>query len=149
VTSAIARLSRPPTLLLACAATFTGAAAADKDFRDWHAACDNLRNCSAYGTEADDSAGAWIRIERSGAPTATARIMIVAEVNEKTSVSLAFDDAALRGLPAGSVAPDTTDGLGRVVIDDPAAVDALVASLRKAQTLVVRRIDPPDGEKSD
>jgi hypothetical protein len=38
---------------------------------------------------------------------------------------------------------------GRIVIDDPAAVDTMIAGLRKAQAIVVRRIDPPDGVKSD
>jgi hypothetical protein len=138
--------------LPACAATFgIGAAAADKDFRDWHAACDNLRNCSAYGLQADEPAYAYVRIARGGAPAAAARITIVADAGEKASVAPAFDDATLRGLPAGPVALDRNgdDSLGRVVIDDPAAVDTVVASMRKAQTLAVRRIDPPDGDKSE
>jgi hypothetical protein len=152
VTFAIARIPQLLPLLLTGAAAFgTGALAADKDFRDWHAACDNLRNCSAYGLPADDPAGAWVRIERGGAPAAPARITIAADVNEKTKVVLAFDDTALPGLPAGPVALERSDNdaFGRVVIDDPAAIDAMVASMRKAQTLTVRRIDPPDGEKSD
>ncbi len=152
MTFAIARFFRLCSLLLAGAATSSaGASAADKDFRDWHAACDNLRNCSAYGFQADDPAGAWVRIERSGAPAAPARITIAADVNEKTKVLLAFDDVALQGLPAGPVAAERTDNdaFGRVVIDDPAAIDTVVVSMRKAQTLAVRRVDPPDGEKSD
>jgi hypothetical protein len=149
---AIARFFRLSSLLLTGAAAFSaGASAADKDFRDWHAVCDNLRNCSAYGLQADDPAGAWVRIERGGAPAAPPRITIAADVNEKTTVALAFDDAALQGLPAGPVALERTgdDAFARIVIDDPAAVDAVVASLRKAQTLAVRRIDPRDGERSD
>jgi hypothetical protein len=92
-----------------------------------------------------------VRIERGGTPAALARITIAADVNEKTKVLLAFDDAAVRGFPAGPVAPERTDNdsFGRVVIDDPAAIDNVVASMRKAQTLAVRRVDPPDGEKSD
>jgi hypothetical protein len=137
-------------LLAGAAAVSASASAADKDFRDWYAACDNLRNCSAYGLQADDPAGAWVRIERGGAPAAPARITIAAEVNEKTKVLLAFDDAALRGLPAGPVALESAnDAFGRAVIDDPAAIDTIVASMRKAQTLAVRRVDPPDGGKSD
>jgi hypothetical protein len=133
------------------AAAFTGASAVEfKDFRDWHVSCDNLRNCSAYGLPGDELSSAWIRIERSGAPAAVARITIAAEVAENTRVSLAFDDPALPGLSAGEVALDKTDSsFNRIVIADPAAVDTLIASLRKAKALVVRRIDPPGGAKSD
>lgn len=126
------------------------AAADSKDFRDWHVACDNLRNCSAYGFPADELSSAWIRIERGGAPAAAARITIAGDVAENTRVSLAFDDPALPGLPAGEVTLDKTDSsFDRVVIADPAAVDTLIASLRKAKALAVRRIDPPGGAKSD
>jgi hypothetical protein len=139
-------------LPLACAATFAAASAAEfKDFRDWYVGCDNLRNCSAFGFEADDPSAAWMRIERSGAPAASARITIAADVNEKTRVELVFDDAALGGLPAGPLTPEKGDDqpFGRVIVDDPAAVETLIASLRKAQTIVVRRLDPPGAEKSD
>jgi hypothetical protein len=158
VTFAIAGLLRPVPLLSAAAftsvlaAAFCDASAATfKDFREWHAACDNLRNCSAYGFPgADDTTSAWIRIERSGAPAATARITIAADVAENTRVALSFDDPALPGLPAAPLAlTPTDDAFDRIVIDDPAAVDMLIASLRKAQALVVHRIDPPGGEKSD
>jgi hypothetical protein len=152
VTFALAGFFRLSSLLLAGAGAFSaGASAADKDFRDWHAACDNLRNCTAFGLEADDPANAWVRIEHGGAPAAPARITIAVDVNEKSNVVLAFDDAALPGLPAGPVAParSDNDAFGRVVINDPATVDTVVASMRKAQTLAVRRVDPPDGEKSD
>jgi Protein of unknown function (DUF1176) len=151
VTFAIA-VSRLSALLLACAAAWVPRAsgAESKDFRDWYVGCDNLRNCNAYGLQADDPSAAYVRIERGGAPAATARITIAADVGEKTRVVLAFDDPALRGLPSGPVAPERNDDdYGRVVIDDPAGVDTLVAGMRKAQTLVVRRIDPPGGAKSD
>jgi hypothetical protein len=131
-------------------ANVISAAAESKDFRDWHAACDNVRNCSAYGFPADELSSAWIRIERGGAPAATARITIAADVAENTRVSLTFDDPALPGLPAGEVALDKGDGsFDRLAIADPAAVDTLIASLRKAKALAVRRIDPPGGDKSD
>jgi hypothetical protein len=146
-------VSRLSTLLLASAAGWTaGASAAEfKDFRDWYVGCDNLRNCNAYGLQADEPSAAYVRIERGGAPAAIARITIAADVGEKTRVVLAFDDPALRGLPSGPVAParNDDDSHGRVVIDDPAGVDTLVAGMRKAQKLLVRRIDPPGGEKSD
>src|SRR5262244_90670 len=89
---AILGFSRLLLLPVACAAAggTCASAAESKDFRDWHAACDNLRNCSAYGFQADDPAYAYVRVERSGAPTASATITVVADVNEKTAVSLAF-----------------------------------------------------------
>src|SRR5262249_2430317 len=99
----------------------------------------------------NEPASAYIRVERSGAASAPARITIVAHVNEKTTVTLAFDDADLRGLPSGPIMfkRDGPDSYGRLVIYDPAMVEALAASLRKAQPLVLSRIDPPGSEKSD
>jgi Protein of unknown function (DUF1176) len=154
VTFAFIRFIGLPVLLFAGITAAGGAAAAEfKDFRDWYVGCDNLRNCSAYGFETDDPSGAWIRIERGGAPAAAARITIAADVDDKVKVLLAFDDAALSGLPAGPFASDKDklDGsaFSRIEIDDPAAVDMVIASLRKAQAIVVRRIDPPGGAKSD
>lgn len=145
------RLSRLTLLLLAGAATSGASAAEFRDFRDWYAACDNLRNCSAYGLQAEQPTYAHVRIKRSGAPSASAKITIVADVNDKATVALAFDDASLRGLPSGPVAfrKDDRDSYGRLVIDDPAAVEMLVASMRKARTLVLRRIDPPGSKKSE
>jgi hypothetical protein len=140
-------------LLLACSTTGgEGALGAEsKNFRDWYAACDNLRDCSAYGLQADEPASAYMRVERGGAPSAPVRVTIVAQANEKTTVTLAFDDTALGGLPSGPVAlePFSWDELGRVLIDDQAAVETIIASMRKAQTLVVSRIDPPGAKKSD
>jgi Protein of unknown function (DUF1176) len=150
VTFAIA-VFRLSSLLLAAAAWAAGASAEDfKDFRDWYVVCDNLRNCNAYGLQTDDRSAAWVRIERSGAPAATARITIATDVGENARVALAFDDAALRGLPSGPVTPARNDDdYGRVVIDASADVEALVASMRKAQKLLVRRIDSPGDDKSD
>ena len=73
-------------ILLAC----QPAAAADvKDFRDWHAACDNLRDCNAYGFDASLSGAAYLRIERGGAPNAPVtrcpRARATAPVNVATS----------------------------------------------------------------
>jgi Protein of unknown function (DUF1176) len=149
---AVIRLLRLLPLLPACASTFAAATAAEfKNFRDWYVGCDNLRNCSAFGFEADDPSSAWLRIERSGAPAASARITIAADVNENVKVELAFDDAAVRGLPAGPLALDKGDdqSFGRVTVDDPAAVETLIAGLRKAQTILVGRTDPPGAAKSD
>jgi len=142
-------------LLLACAAT-SGASTADFwDFGDWHAACDNLRNCNAYGLQVEGPTDAhmryaYMRIERSGAPSASAKVTIVADVNDKTTVALPLDDGSLHGLPGGRVTfkRDDRDSYGRVVIDDPAIVEMLLTSMRRARTLVLSRIDPPGSKKS-
>ncbi len=152
MTFAIAGLVRLAPLLLAGAVICSArpAAAEFKDFRDWLAVCDNLRNCAAYGFVAgDEPSSAYVFIARGGAPAATARITIDADVDDNVKVALSFDDAALHGLPEGPLAFGKGDdgGFGHVVIDDPAAVDTALASMRKAQTLVVRRIDPPGGPK--
>jgi hypothetical protein len=148
---AIMRFSRLTLLLLAYPATGGSAAAEFSDFRDWYAACDNLRNCSAYGLQVEEPTYAYMRVERSGAPSASAKITIVADVNDKATVALAFDDASLRGLPSGPVAfkRDGQDSYGRLVIDDPTAVEMLLASIPKARTLVLSRIDPPGSKKSN
>ena len=137
--------------LLFAVAGIGGASAADfKDFHDWYAACDNLRNCTAYGFASQEPASAYVRVDRGGAPSAPARITIMASVPDGESATLAFDDADLRGLPAGPVifkggASDYV--FGRFAIEDPAAVEAVLASLRKAQKLLIGR--PGDGKKSD
>src|SRR5262245_46144942 len=120
MTFALAAVSRLVLLLLVCAATGGACAAAEfKDFRDWYAACDNLRNCSAYGFEVENPPRAYMLVERSGAPSASARITIVAWANHYATVTLAFDDPGLRGLPSGPVAlkTDGPDTYGRLAID--------------------------------
>jgi Protein of unknown function (DUF1176) len=140
-------------LLLAAAGIGSAcASAADfKDFHDWYAACDNLRNCTAYGFAPQEPASAYVRVDRGGAPSNSARITIVATVMDGQKVTLAFDDAELRGLPSGPVTfkGGGSDPYGRFVIEDRAAVEAVFASVRKAQMLLVTPIGHPGGEKSD
>lgn len=116
-----------------------------KDFRDWHAACDNLRNCSAYGFDADGSGVAYLRVERDGAAAAPVRITIAVDAEDGATFALRFDDPALPGLPATAQTGELNDSgtHRRIVIDDPVAVDAFVAALRKAQKIVVTRNYPP------
>jgi hypothetical protein len=144
-----------PLFVAALAAVSLCAASARaeiRDFRDWLAVCDNLRDCSAYGFDTDVGAGAYLRIERGGAPDARVRVTIAVYAAEKTTtIKLAFDDPALAGLPNGPQhgARSDNDDYARIVLSDPAAVAAFVASLRKARKIVATRIDPPGGPKSD
>jgi hypothetical protein len=138
---------------LICAALAIAPAAADiKQFRDWIAACDNLRSCSVYGFDAELSGNNYIRLERAGAADAGLRIIIAVDAQKDVTFRLAFDDRALAGLATEPVAGEATgddDGLKRVTIAEPQAVAAALASLRKAKTLVVTRIDPTGAPPSD
>lgn len=138
--------------LLCATATFaaTGAlAASDKDFRDWWAACDNLRNCSAYGFEADSTgAGVYLRIARGGAPAARAKITVAIQVDDGITFKLGFDDPALPGLPADALKGEDNEDNDLRRADISGGGDTLIGSLRKAKDIVVTRIDPP-GKKSD
>jgi uncharacterized protein DUF1176 len=137
--------------LLATAAGAAGASAADfEEFHDWYAACDNLRNCSAYGFAAEGLANAYVRVDRGGAPSASARITVMATVKDGERVTLAFDHAELRGLPAGPVTfkGGGPDDHGRFEIEDEATVEAVLAGLRKAQKLRLTPAGRPGGEKS-
>lgn len=139
-----ARLLAPALLT---AFTCTGAIAAPefKDFRDWHAACDNLRNCAAFGFESENSGSAYLRIERGGAAEAPVKIALSVWAEDEVTFKLRFDDAALPGLPDGALKGALSDdgSMRRVVLTDTVSVDMLIASLRKAQKIIVTRQDPP------
>jgi hypothetical protein len=137
---------------LACVVLANASASAEmKTFRDWTAACDNVRTCSAYGFDADLVSNAYLRIAREGAPDAPLRITVAVNVQDGGKFKLSFDDGSLPGLAAEAVARTTNDDddYKRLVISDPPAVEAAVASLRKAKKLTVTCIDPPGATPSD
>jgi hypothetical protein len=142
-----------PLALLACAALHGGPASAQqmKELRDWVAACDNTRTCTAYGFDTDPGGYAYVRLTRAGAANATLTVTIAVNVQEGSKFKLSFDDPALGGLPAEAVAGEgnNDDDLKRLVIADPRTVETLVASLRKAKKLIVTRIDAPGATASD
>src|SRR5262249_32219645 len=109
--------------LFAAAALYAGPASAMKDFRDWTAACDNLRACTAYGFDADVSGGAYLRIERGGAPDAPLRITVAVNTEDNVKFELSFDDPAIAGLPSATVAGTTNkdDDLKPLAIPHPQA----------------------------
>ena len=140
------------TALLSCAALAASPASAQmKEFRDWLAACDNTRSCTAYGFDADIAGYAYIKLSRDGGADAPLRVVIAANVQEGSKFKVSFDDPALGGLPVAATAGEANDedDLRRLVISDPKAVETLVASLRKAKKIIVTRIDPPAATASD
>lgn len=121
------------------------AAASDfADFRDWHVACDNLRNCVATGGDGA-SGGAYLRVARGGAPEAPTTIALAVAVDPGQRFRLRFNDAALTGLPDGVLegTPDDSGNYRRIVLSERASADALIAAFRKAESIVVTREPAP------
>jgi hypothetical protein len=119
------------------------ASAQVKQFRDWLAACDNTRACSAFALK-DAGTFAFLRIDRDGAPAAAPRIAVVIDMAKSRRFTLAFDDPGLEGLPKQAIAPAGGDEPTKVEI---AAVAPFLAALRTASKIVVRPVDPkPDDD---
>lgn len=120
-----------------------------KTFRDFVAACDNARNCVAYGLGAD-IVGAYLKIERGGAPDAKPTIIFAVDMPSTSTFMLQFDDPALNAaLPQGQQAGPPQGEMARLTVDKPEAVAALLDALRKAKTLNILRTDPKGGTVSD
>lgn len=150
--TSVARRLLPIALFVSAALAGSPACAQQiKEFRDWLAACDNLRSCTAYGFDADPGGYAYVRLTRDGGGDAPLRVAIAVNVQEGSRFKVSFDDPALGGLPAEATAgaSNQDDDLKRLVITDPKAVETLVASLRKAKKLIVTRIDAPGAAASD
>ena len=132
------------TLLAAAPASASG----DKSFKDWYAACDNLRNCSAYGFDPANNTG-YLRVERGGAADAPVRITISVDLADAAGYTLAFDPA-LPGLPSGTLTGKEGEGneFRRSLIAEGPAAKTLIESLRKANAIVVTR-RPAPGKKLD
>jgi hypothetical protein len=116
--------------------------AADREFRQWWAACDNLRNCSAYGFAAETLADSYLRIAREGSGSAKPAISIALDADSGARFKLAFDDPALPGLPAQARAGETAgDSNRRRLILKGGDDEAFLGSLRKAKAIVITPID--------
>ncbi len=148
IRSSVAHLA---AVALAAIALSAPASAEIKQLRDWVAACDNLRACSAYGFDAELSGNNYMRLERGGVADAALRIIIAVDAQKDVKFRLAFDDPGLGRLPSEPVAggANADDDYKRLVISEPQAVAAMLASLRKAKTLVITRIDPAGAPPSD
>jgi hypothetical protein len=141
--SALLRFS----LLASAFLTAAPAAASNfKSFKDWYAACDNLRNCSAYGF-AHISEGAYLRVERDGVANAPIKITLSVDLTNATSYRVAFDPA-LPGVPESALTGEEGEGTDfrRTVLASGPSADALIESIRKASNLVVTR-EPAEGKK--
>jgi len=139
------------SLLAGAVLSAAPASAEINQLRDWIVACDNLRGCNAYGFDAELSGSNYIRLERDGGALSAARITIVVEAQKDVKLRLAFDEPGLGGLPTEPVAGEPKDGdeTQRLVITEPQAVAAALASMRKAKMLVIARIDPAGAPASD
>ncbi|ARQ00284.1 DUF1176 domain-containing protein [Pseudorhodoplanes sinuspersici] len=121
-----------------------------KSFKDWYAACDNLRNCSAYGFSTDlGGALGYLRIERGGAANAPIKITLSVDPNGAASYRIAFDPA-LPGLPDGALSGKEGEGndYRRTVLAEGASAQALIDSIRKAKSIVVT-LTPAAGKTLD
>jgi hypothetical protein len=138
-------------LIAGAAFAATSASAQMKEFRDWLAACDNTRSCTAYGFDADMGGYAYVQLTRDAGADAGLRVSIAVNVQEGSKFKVSFDDPALGGLPAEATAgaSNDDDDLKRLTISDPKAIETLVASLRKAKKVIVTRIDAPGATASD
>ncbi len=138
------------SLLAASVIGFSSAgsvAASDfKQFKDWYAACDNLRNCSAYGFDPTTNSG-YLRIERGGAADAPVRITISTDLADAADYKLTFDPA-LPGLPDRALTGEEGEGneFRRSLLAEGPAVKPLIESLRKANAIIVTR-RPARGKK--
>jgi hypothetical protein len=137
------------TLAACTAAMFATAQASDyKQFRDWLVACDNLRDCTAFGFDVELSGGSYLRLARDGAQDAPVTVTITTDVPEDATVTFRFDDPNLPGLPAGAQAGERTDAGTYRRFAVPVS-DALIDSLRRAKTIAVTRSDPPGQKLKD
>lgn len=120
-------------------AASAASASSDKSFKDWYAACDNLRNCSAFGFDPATNSG-YVRVERGGAADAPARITISVDLTDAADYTVSFDPA-LPGLPDRALTGEEGEGndYRRTLLAEGPAAKALIESLRKAQAIVVTR----------
>lgn len=134
--------------LATMALTATAGASGDKSFKDWYAACDNLRNCSAYGFDPATNSG-YLRVERGGAADAPTRITISVDLADAADYTLAFDPA-LPGLPDRALTGEEGEGneYRRSLIAEGPAAKTLIESLRKAHAIIVTR-RPAQGKQLD
>lgn len=122
----------------------SSASAQVKQFRDWIAACDNTRSCSALALR-ENAVGAYLRFERGGEADAKPRFTILIEIEKGKKVEFAFDEPGLAGLPKSLAAPDVEGELAAVQIGLD-TTPAFIASLRKATKILVTN---PEATKAD
>ena len=85
--------------LLLASLPVADAHAQHKQFKDWLAACDNLRNCHAYGFGAGAWAGAYLHLERGGAAGTLPRVTVVVEAAQGVKGSSLITTSRQLGCP--------------------------------------------------
>lgn len=132
--------------------TLPAAAQDVKNFKNWYVACDNLRDCSAYGFDVDmaGDARAYLRVERQGAVAASVKITISVDYGDAAGYTLAFDDSSLPGLPTETLTGEEGEGgsYRRVVLTAQSPANTLIESIRKAQNIVIT-LRPAKGKMID
>lgn len=114
-------------------------------FTDWHAACDNLRSCSALGMATmDGDSYAFIDIRRSGGANAEPQVSLAFTFETELpelQLEIAFEPAGPESVfPRNARAEIGRDGLLR--LDLPREnLAPFIAAVRRADTLRIRRLD--------
>ena len=110
-----------------------------KTFRDWMAACDNVKGCAALSLppEAADSV-AYLRLERQAGPDAAPRLILRLQRDGKTApkaVQLKLDGAPFPA--AGKTLPVTADDDVATLTFSAPDTAALIEAARKATSLSI------------
>ena len=99
----------------------------------------------AYGFESVVTGSTYLRIERGGAPNAPVKITLAVFAEDDVTFTIRFNDPSLAGLPDNALTgtKNDDDSLRRIVLTDTVSADTLIASIRKAEKIIVTRKDPP------
>ena len=116
-----------------------------KQFKDWLAACDNLRDCSAFGFEDHDNPnGSYIRITRAGGADARPAVAIYFDVPEGVKapgLRLSMAGQQTTGQQTGGVPTAALPGPnGQTRLDD-SQVSGFLAALHTATALKIAVLD--------
>lgn len=136
------RLTLAATLL---ALTALPASAELKQVKDWLAACDNTRTCTALGVQ-EWAGRVGLRLDRAGAGDAAPSFTILVYADEGVRFTFAFDDAALGGLPKGEFTSKSGDDVTRIAIAAD-ATEAFIAALRKGNKIIVTNLAPKSDDE--
>ncbi|TAJ31311.1 DUF1176 domain-containing protein [Bosea sp. (in: a-proteobacteria)] len=139
--------SEARTALMLAAVVWAGAALAagepklpdPKAFRDWMAACDNVKGCAALSLPAEAADPiAYLRLERPAGPTGAARLVLRLRGEWKSpprALQLQLDGAPFPA--AGKALPVTVEDDLATLAFSPEDTAALIEAARKATSLSV------------
>jgi hypothetical protein len=111
---------------------------ATRDVRDWLAACDNVRTCRALSLPGDGDDAWFLRLDRDGGPAAPVRLMIMTKGEQSPRdglLTLSAGGVALATLSLGAGLTHVDRGY---VVDDQAAIAAVIGAARRAASLELR-----------